>query len=112
MAREYPSLVARLAPLANPIAELRLSARGAWEAVLASGLTLELGRGEVGARVERFAAAWPQIAERNADTRYADLRYPNGFALRLTLSPALSQGRGSASFLSQGRGRAEGKKPK
>jgi cell division protein FtsQ len=83
MAREYPSLMALLAPLASPIAELRLSARGAWEVALASGLTLELGRGELAARLERFVAAWPRLA---VDTKYADLRYPNGFALRATLS--------------------------
>ena len=46
------------APLASPVAELRLSARRAWQARLASGLVLDLGRGDVEARLARFAAAW------------------------------------------------------
>ncbi|MGZ5079514.1 MAG: cell division protein FtsQ/DivIB [Usitatibacter sp.] len=96
MAREYPGMVAALAPLASPIAELRVSPRGAWQVVLASGLTLVLGRGDVMTRAQRFAAAWPQLAGSGSASNYADLRYPNGFALRATLVPAttLSQGRG------------------
>jgi cell division protein FtsQ len=81
MVAEYGALVKTLAPLGSPLAELRLSARGAWQAVLASGMVLELGRADMNARAQRFVAAWPQAAARAPDTRYADLRYPNGFAL-------------------------------
>ena len=35
---------------------------------------------DVVARIDRFAAAWPQLAQ--GAPRYADLRYPNGFALK------------------------------
>ncbi len=77
---EYRALVPILAPV-SPIAELRLSARGAWQVLLESGLTLELGRADTQPRAERLAAAWPQVAERAALSRYADLRYPNGFVL-------------------------------
>jgi cell division protein FtsQ len=94
MAREYPTLVAMLAPLGSAVAEMRVSPRGAWQVVLASGLTLMLGRGEVGPRVQRFAAIWPQLAAGGVDTRYADLRYPNGFALRAPATATLSQDRG------------------
>lgn len=108
MAREYPGMVVVLAPLASPIAELRVSPRGAWQVVLASGLTLMLGRGDVKARAQRFAAAWPQLAAGGVETKYADLRYPNGFALHATLTPAttLSPLGGSPSR-EQGRGRTE-----
>ena len=82
MTAEYPAIVAALAPLGSPVKELRLSARGAWEVVLEGGLTVELGRGDWKARAQRFAAAWPRLAEDARATRYADLRYPNGFALR------------------------------
>lgn len=82
MAAEYPAMARLLEPLASPIAELRLSARGAWQVALASGLTLELGRGEVRPRAERFVAAWPQLAANAVQSPYADLRYPNGFALK------------------------------
>jgi cell division protein FtsQ len=82
MALEYPAMVQLLAPLASPIVELRLSARGAWQVVLASGLTLELGRGDVQPRAELFVAAWPQLAAKAVESPYADLRYANGFALK------------------------------
>ena len=82
MTAEYPAIVAALAPLGSPVKELHLSARGAWGVVLEGGLAVELGRGDWKARAQRFAAAWPRLAEDARATRYADLRYPNGFALR------------------------------
>lgn len=82
MLAEYAVLAGTLAPLGAPLRELRLSARGAWQAVLASGMVLELGRADMEARARRFVAAWPQAAAHVAEARYADLRYPNGFALR------------------------------
>jgi cell division protein FtsQ len=82
MARQYPPIARALAPLASPVSELRLSARGAWQVVLGSGLTLELGRTDVEPRIERFVAAWPGLAARGVETRHVDLRYANGFALR------------------------------
>ena len=95
MTAEYPAFVAALAALGSPVRELRLSARGAWEVTLDNGLAVELGRGDWQARAQRFAAAWPRLAEEARATRYADLRYPNGFALRgVTLSPTLPQGGG------------------
>ncbi len=81
MAREYPAIAAGLAPLGD-LSELRLSARGAWHAVLDSGLSLELGRGDVQPRIARFAAAAPRLAAAGVTPRHADLRYANGFALR------------------------------
>lgn len=95
MAHQYPAMVAALGPLGSAIAEVRLSARGAWQVTLDSGLELDLGRGGVEARLARFVSAWPQLTARGIAPAHADLRYPNGFALRKkTLSPALSQGRG------------------
>jgi cell division protein FtsQ len=85
MAREYPQLVAALAPLASPIAELRLSPRGAWQVALQSGLVLDLGRGEATARAERFASAWPQLVAQGLEFKQVDLRYPNGFAVKTRL---------------------------
>jgi cell division protein FtsQ len=86
MAREYPALAKALEPLGSSVADLKLSARGAWEVSLDSGLVLELGRGDRVARIERFVAAWPQIS-RDAAPKYADLRYPNGFALKRARDP-------------------------
>lgn len=80
MLSEYAAIAKTLAPLGT-LRELRLSARGAWQAVLDSGMVLELGRSDMNARAQRFVAAWPQAATHVAEARYADLRYPNGFAL-------------------------------
>lgn len=82
MAAAWPGIRRAAEPLAIPIAELRLSERRAWQARLASGLAIDLGRAQVEARLGRFAAAWPQIAAEAAEATRADLRYPNGFALR------------------------------
>lgn len=82
MVTAWPRLVESLAPVGSPLAELHVSARGAWEVVLASGLRIVLGREDMVARAQRFAQAWPQVVARGVETRYADLRYPNGFALR------------------------------
>lgn len=82
MAAAWKAIGAAAAPLASPVAEIRLSQRRAWQARLASGLTIELGRESIGERLARFAAVWPRIADSAATATHADLRYPNGFALR------------------------------
>lgn len=86
MLAEHAALAKTLAPL-GALRELRLSARGAWQALLDTGMVLELGRAEMQARAQRFVAAWPQASARVGPARYADLRYPNGFALGATLTP-------------------------
>ena len=80
--RAYAGVSAALAPLGSAVTEFRLSSRGAWHATLASGLTIALGRGDWRPRAERFAAAWPRLAPEARAAEHADLRYPNGFALR------------------------------
>lgn len=82
MAAAWTRLREAAAPLASPVLELRLTPRRAWQARLASGLTIELGREDIVARLARFAALWPQLDEAAAAATHADLRYPNGFALR------------------------------
>jgi cell division protein FtsQ len=82
MAREYPLIREALAPLASAVTELRLSPRAAWQVVLESGLSLDLGRGDIHPRLARFVAAWPQLAVQGVETRRADLRYANGFAMQ------------------------------
>lgn len=81
-----------LAPLEARIEMLKLSSRGSWRAELDSGAGLELGRGsedEVVARAARFARTLTQATQRFADAGgaraliAADLRHPDGYALRL-----------------------------
>jgi cell division protein FtsQ len=87
MAAKWPAVLRAAEPLANGIAELRLSERRAWQAKLDSGLVIDLGRSDVEARLARFAAAWPLVDEGARKATHADLRYPNGFALRGVAPP-------------------------
>jgi len=97
MAGEYPALRAAVAPLASAITELRLSPRGAWQVLLESGLSLDLGRGDIQPRLARFVSAWPQLASHGVETRHADLRYDNGFAVRTAEVRALPKAARSTS---------------
>jgi cell division protein FtsQ len=86
--RRYQRFAELLAPLAAPLESLNLSPRQAWRARLRGGLTLELGRDTpndpVELRLERFVAVFPQtLARMQRQHEYVDLRYPNGFALRV-----------------------------
>lgn len=83
----YRALQPVLAPLANAIATLRLSGRGSWRVVLADGAVIELGRGEpneLAARAASFVRTLPQVqAVYQRPLLRADLRHPDGYALRL-----------------------------
>jgi len=61
-----------------------LTARHAWQLRLGNGLHLMLGRdaelAEV--RLRRFVEIYPSV-EKRKQHEYVDLRYPNGFALRV-----------------------------
>lgn len=86
-------LAETLAPLAARIDLLKLSSRGSWHVELDSGAKLELGRGsedELVARSARFVRTFAQATQRFADAGgslrpllAADLRHPDGYALRL-----------------------------
>ena len=82
VAHEYTLVAASLAPLGAAVRELRLSARGAWQATLESGMAIALGSGDWRPRAERFVRAWPRLTDEARSSPYADLRYPGGFALR------------------------------
>jgi cell division protein FtsQ len=84
-------LAPALAPLDSTVDTLRLSARGSWRAELGSGAEIEFGRGsddEVLARADRFVRTLPTVAGRFGDAPralvHADLRHPDGYALKLT----------------------------
>lgn len=71
---------------------LRLSSRGSWRAELEGGAVIEIGRGsddDVAARVSRFVRTLTEVTQRLAQADgarallAADLRHPDGYALRL-----------------------------
>lgn len=73
-----------LAPLGMRIRELSLSPRRAWRLKTDSGLEIALGREDVEARLQRFADQYQKLSERlGAPPAYADLRYADGFAVKL-----------------------------
>jgi cell division protein FtsQ len=74
-----------LAAISQTPAQVRLSPRRAWQIRLASGLTLELGRERIESRLERFIANYDRsIGRLQRELDYADLRYSNGFAVRIS----------------------------
>ncbi|MBZ0067979.1 MAG: cell division protein FtsQ/DivIB [Thiobacillus sp.] len=105
----YRSHQAALAPLGMRISELRLSPRHAWRIRLDNNMQLALGREQADARLARFVALYPRLfaaqavtdssippagapgdlpappiapaAQMTPDT--VDLRYPDGFAVRM-----------------------------
>jgi len=88
VARRFQRFAQLLAPLNAPLDALILSPRRAWQARLGGGLVIELGRDapndSVDGRLERFVAVHPQtLARMQRKHQLVDLRYPNGFALRV-----------------------------
>jgi cell division protein FtsQ len=63
---------------------LFLSDRRAWSAELDNGVHVELGRGSIDDRALRFATHWKgNLAHLPYHVSYVDMRYPNGFAVRM-----------------------------
>ena len=86
--RRYGAFRQALAPLDLEPRQVLLSPRYAWQIRLSNGLTLELGRDQlqkpVLERLSRFVAVYAQtLGSLNRRLDYVDLRYPNGFALRV-----------------------------
>jgi cell division protein FtsQ len=89
--RRHAAFAATLAPLELRLDSVMLSPRYSWQLKLSNGLAVQLGRdvsdrgGEgVEARLARFASAYPRtLAPLGRRLNYVDLRYSNGFALRV-----------------------------
>jgi cell division protein FtsQ len=84
--QRYASFARVLAPLGASLERVVLSERGAWQLRLDSGLHMMLGRDADGAeaRLLRFVEAYaPTLGRIARNHEYVDLRYPNGFALRV-----------------------------
>lgn len=88
--RMYYALDPVFTAMGAPVDALTWRDRGSWLVQLDNGASIELGSGkpeEVLQRTQRFVRTLPQITQqyqRTADAlEYADLRYPDGYALRL-----------------------------
>jgi cell division protein FtsQ len=93
-AAQVLAMYAAVAPLFEPLElaaeQLQLTGRGSWQLSLDTGATVELGRGEVAdvlPRVQRFVDTLSQVTSRYGRRPEAlvsaDLRYGDGFAIRL-----------------------------
>ena len=81
--RRYRRFAEIVAPLGTSVERIVLTQRQAWQVRLGNGLHVMLGRDAdlAEARLRRFVEVYPSVQKTQHD--YVDLRYPNGFALRL-----------------------------
>lgn len=85
MARNYQDLSRIVAPAGLVIGQLAMNSRRAWQLRFKNGLIAEAGREQVPLRLARFVGAYRNLTERFAGPlTYVDLRYANGFAVRVT----------------------------
>lgn len=89
-ARAMLDMLRRLQPVLTPLGEidtLKLTERGSWSVTLDDDASIELGRGsldEVVARADRFVRTLPELKRQYpAPLAHADLRYPEGYAVKL-----------------------------
>jgi cell division protein FtsQ len=65
------------------IVQLALTPRRAWQIKTDKDMVIELGREQMEARLEKFASVYQTtLSSLGVNVKYADLRYPNGFAVR------------------------------
>ena len=86
--QRYLAFRGLLGPLALEPRKVLLSSRLSWQVKLSNGLTVQLGhdsdKDRVEGRLARLVSAYPQtLGESRGRLDYVDLRYPNGFALRV-----------------------------
>ena len=87
VARRYARFVDATAPLDAQVERVVLTPRYAWQLRLSSGLQIMLGRDADAAelRLRKFVAVYgATLAKLGQRHEYVDLRYPNGFALRVS----------------------------
>ncbi len=84
MAIQYGYFQRSLAAIGQVPVQVQVSPRRAWQVRLDSGLVIELGRDSIESRLDRFTAVYDRTVNRlQRKLDYVDLRYPNGFAVRI-----------------------------
>ncbi len=86
VASRYAHFARLVAPLGTSVERVVLTPRLAWQLRLEDGLNVMLGRDAEAAeqRLGRFVGVYEQTLKKIARKHeYVDLRYPNGFALRI-----------------------------
>lgn len=84
MTIQYRYFLRSLQTIGQTPVQVQVSPRRAWQLKLASGTTLALGREQVEGRLARYVAAYDHtIGRLGRQVDYVDLRYANGFAVRI-----------------------------
>lgn len=82
--RNYLRFNQALARIDRRVKDVQLSERRAWRLRLDDGTVIELGRDDVVERLRGFVAVYARsVAKLDGKTDYVDLRYANGFAVRV-----------------------------
>lgn len=86
--KEFGELVGTFKTVGEVPVQLTLSPRLAWALKLQNGMLVDIGREQpkspVGVRLARFIEVYPEmVAKRAVRPAVVDLRYPNGFAMRV-----------------------------
>ncbi|MGE5470304.1 MAG: cell division protein FtsQ/DivIB [Bacteroidota bacterium] len=86
--KHYGEFVGAFKAVGERPVQLTLSPRLAWQLKLENGMVVDMGREQpkspVGARLQRFIEVYPEtVAKRAIRPAVVDLRYPNGFAMRV-----------------------------
>ena len=84
VSQKYVAFLKLLQPIQKKIAQINFSPRQAWRIYMEDGVVLELGREKVEARLGVYVSAYDHIVSQFKEKiTYVDLRYPNGFSVRV-----------------------------
>ena len=86
--KHYGEFAGAFRTLGEMPVQVTLSPRLAWQLKLHNGMVVDIGREQtkapVGVRLQRFIEIYPEtVAKRAVRPAVVDLRYPNGFAMRV-----------------------------
>ena len=86
--KHYGEFVGAFKAVGEMPVQVTLSPRLAWQLKLQNGMLVDIGREQpkapVGVRLARFIEIYPEaVAKRATRPAVVDLRYPNGFAMRV-----------------------------
>ena len=86
--RRYGEFSGAFLPLGQQPVAVTLSPRLAWQLKLKNGMAVDMGREQpkapIGVRLQRFIEVYPEaVAKRAVPPTVVDLRYPNGFAIKV-----------------------------
>lgn len=81
---QYEFFRRNLAEIGLTPVQIQVSPRRAWQVRADNGLMIDLGREDIEPRLERFVGAYPRtIGRLQRRIDHVDLRYSNGFAVRI-----------------------------